>query len=298
MSDEEALSEEILKILRQAGLKSDIIVYPRDRRSIDVVGHLDNNTLLLKTIIDVSRITRDEINDLKKTRAVYGSSTMIIAIENNNVELENDVIYYKYSNIIITPKTLEKYLTRKEKPLVACIRGTYVLRLNPEKLREKREDAGLSKGILADMLGTSKKAIYMYEKGDIYISLDKGIKLASLLGEDVFEELDLISESIKLQSDIEKESSPRDNVEEALYKLTNALKCLFANFTRLPIDIVIKGRNTISIVKADEREKDISEKVEYAGKIAENVNTKLLLIKSNRDILEVKRVIMRDLKNK
>ncbi|MEM4717373.1 MAG: helix-turn-helix domain-containing protein [Desulfurococcaceae archaeon] len=298
MRDEEALSEEIVKILKQAGFKSDIIVYPRDRRSIDVVGHLDRNTLLLKTIVDASRITKDEINDLRKTRAVYGSSTMIIAIENNNLELENDVIYYKYSNVIVTPKTLEKYLAKKEKPLVSCIRGTYVLRINPEKLREKRENAGLSKGLLADILGTSKKAVYMYEKGDIYISLDKGIKLASLLGEDIFEELDLISESINLQNDIEKDSSPRDNIEEALYKLTTVLKCLFTNFAHLPIDMVIKGRNAISIVKADEKKKDTREKVEYAEKIAENVNTKLVLIRSGRDILEVKRIIMRDLKNK
>lgn len=288
---DEALAEEILSTLRRAGYKSELIEYPREHRSIDIAGYSSDKRILLKASYDVSNITRHELDDLRKARLIYRASTIIIGVRENNAELEEDVVYYKHNNIVVTPETFEKYITRREKPLVARIRGTYVLKINPEKLKARREETGLSKGSLAEILGTSKKTVYMYERGEIYISLDKGLRLASLLGEDVFDEFDILEEKDIPDADLREETTPRDKIEEALLKLTRSMQCLYTSFYRMPIDAVVKMREALSIVKKSMDNRDAEEKIEYARKLAESVGTRIFIIRSPRDVAEIKKLI-------
>lgn len=291
MNKENNLVEEVLGIVKRANYRADLILYPKESRSVDIVARStsQNNTIVLKIIDDAKNLSKQEISDLKKVRLTYQTPTIVIAKEYQGDVLDDDVVYYRYNNVVITPRTLESYLVRNERPIVACIRGNYVLRINPHKLRERKEELKCSRGILADVLGTSKKAVYMYERGEMYISLDKGIRLASLLGEDVFEEIDILKEGA-VEDQGREESLPRDQIEDALYKIALNLKQLFINFLRLPIDVAIKGKLVVTVVKKSTNGSE-KEKIEYAERLAENVNTKIFVVGSLRDINEIKKLI-------
>jgi len=257
-------------------------------RSVDVVARLGDKALIIKVVNDASKLTRQEISDLKKARIAYNASTVIVAHEDRSEKMEDEVVYYKYGSIIITPGTLEQNLVKNEKLIVAYIRGNYILKINPEKFKKKLEETRISRGAIADALGISKKAVYMYERGEMYITLEKGLKLASLLGEDVFDEFDIFNESITEESPGEDLAlKPRDEVERILYKIASNMRKTLVAFSRMPVDIVLKGRTCISIVKENVYE-DLREKIENAGKLAEKINSKLILVKSPRDVLQLK----------
>jgi len=45
------LVEEVLKIVKKAGFKADLILYPRENRSVDVVARLGDKALIIKVVM-------------------------------------------------------------------------------------------------------------------------------------------------------------------------------------------------------------------------------------------------------
>lgn len=292
--DSENLVEEIYSIARRSGHEANLILYPKDSRSVDIVMRTNGDSLFIKAVYDASELNRSEKIDLKKVKKAYTASTAVVSIKDRGVDLEDDVIHIRHGIKVVTPKTLEKYILKGEKPMVACIRGNYVLKLNPRKFKEKREMYGYTRGVLAEMLGVTRKAIYMYESGDMFISVDRGVELASLLGEDIFDEFDLRSEDLEnKREEGESGSIPRDNIERAIFKVATHYGHTFVNFSRIPIDIVVKGRMALSIVKEVSGEGTSREKVEYAEKIVNVVNTPILVVRTSHDLKELKRMLER-----
>jgi putative transcriptional regulator len=289
MKDE--LLEEVLGIIKKAQSKGDLILYPREGRSVDIVTRVQNKALLLKVTENLDELSKQEVLDLKKARVAYDAYTVIIAQRDEKGDLEDEVVYYKYDNVAVTPKTLEDYIVKGQKSLVAYIRGNYVLKINPEKLRERASESGISRGELADLLGISKKAVYMYERGEMHIVLEKGVKLASILGEDIFEEFDIFRDT-RLHGKVNVGSMPRDEVENALYRVASTMRKLCISFSRMPVDVVLRTEKPISIVKETGMDSN-REKVENAEKIAENTNTKLFIIKTPGDVIHLRRIIQR-----
>jgi len=277
---ESSLVEEVFDVLKRAGYQADLILYPREERSVDIVASSGGKPLFLKIVQDAKEISKHEISDLKKIRAAYDTSTVIVATRHYNKELEDDVVYVKYGSNVITLKTLENYLIKREKPLVACVRGNYILKINPQKFRQRREELQCSRGMLADILGTSRKTIYMYERGEMYISVDKALRLASMMGEDIFEEFDPVQGILEYTK--EENSTPRDSVEELIFQLAKRMGHMFLNFTGLPVDIALKGEIKVSVVKDDPNYLD--EKVKYAEKIATATKAAVFLVRSKHDI--------------
>ncbi|MEM0249263.1 MAG: hypothetical protein QXG15_00525, partial [Desulfurococcaceae archaeon] len=81
-------------------------------------------------------------------------------------------------------------------------------------------------------------------------------------------------------------------VEEAVFRLARDLGHAFLNFIRLPVDAAVKGNTTVSIVKGDVQ--DLTEKVEYAEKIATLANTRVFLLRSYKDLRELRRLLEGD----
>jgi len=288
---EDELLEEVLGIIKKAQSKGDLILYPREGRSVDIVTRVQNKALLLKVTENLDELSKQEVSDLKKARVAYDAYTVIIAQRDEKGDLEDEVVYYKYDNVAVTPKTLEDYIVKGQKSLVAYIRGNYVLKINPEKLRERASESGISRGELADLLGISKKAVYMYERGEMHIVLEKGVKLASILGEDIYEEFDIFRDT-HLHGKVNVGSMPRDEVENALYRVASTMRKLCISFSRMPVDVVLRTEKPISIVKETGTDSN-REKVENAEKIAENTNTKLFIIKTPGDVIHLRRIIQR-----
>jgi putative transcriptional regulator len=244
----------------------------------------------MKITYTTTSLTKDEVLDLKKARSAYSASTIVIAVKNKRGDLESEVVYFKHGSYVITPETLENILFRNEYPLVAYIRGNYVLKINSEKFKRRAKELGLTRGDIAEYLGITRKAIYMYERGEMYIDLEKGLKLANIMGEEIFEEFNPIRDVGELDQTTKELSQPRDALEEALYELASTTGSAFYTFSRLPVDVAIRGRQTFSIVKdiVNEYRED---KIESAERLSENTDAELYVVRSMKDVKRLSKVL-------
>ncbi|MFZ8783382.1 MAG: helix-turn-helix domain-containing protein [Desulfurococcaceae archaeon] len=286
----EELVGETLSALKGAGFVAETIYYPPESRGFDIIAYkTGSKPLVIKVVEDLRRISKIELGDLKKSIKAYSSVPLLVALRDGDGSLEDDVLYEKYGIVILTVKTLEKSISGSEKPIVMYRKGNYFLKINSRVFREKLREYGYSRSELAELLKVTKKAIYLYERGDLLVPLDKGLLLAELLGEDIFEELDITSQTVTVQVEITTSDTPRDKIERSLWRLASKFNKIFLRFNRTPVDIVVKNENlTIAITKATFTSSPlVRSKIENAEKIADLVNTPLIVIKSHADIKHV-----------
>ncbi|MEM1828328.1 MAG: helix-turn-helix domain-containing protein [Desulfurococcaceae archaeon] len=294
-SDISETAEYIVNIMRNAGYVADTISYPSKNRSIDIVAYSNSKRVFLKTINNAEELSGAEIRDLKKIDAIYTAKVVIVANMDNKKKLEDDVVYCKSGINMVTPQTLENYVLKGEKPFIANIRGNYVLKIDPRKFQEKRRELNLTRGEIASILGLSRKSIYLYEHGEMMVSLNRALKLAELLGEDMFCEFDIFSENVGEEhrySSIESTMDiPEDNIEQFLWNIARRFNYMFVKLSRTPMDIVIKGNKSLVIVKEGRN----MEKIENAEKIAKAMSSRLISISSLKDLEKIKNIIISEL---
>ena len=290
----EELLEETLTTLRRAGFTVDTISYPPEERGFDLVAYKeDSRPVLLKVSESLKHVSKIELEDLKKSIRAYNVISLIVATRSGNTSLEDDVIYEKQGVPALTTRTLEKSLSTREKPIVIHRKGGYFLKVNSRVFTERLREYGYSRGELAEILRVTKKTVYLYERGELLVPLDKGLLLAQLLGEDIFEELDPAKLLSMLSEEAIISDTPRDKIEESLWRLASRLNKLFLSFTRTPVDVVVKNNaTTLVVAKATYRNGSLERKIEDAEKIADIVNAPLIVVKSESDIKQVESVLL------
>lgn len=285
----EEILDNILRNLKKAGFVVENINYPENKRSIDVIGLYNNSRIMIKVTVDATHISDIEVSDLKKASQAYNASSIVVSRKYRKKEMDPEVVYKRKGINVVNEELLEKYVVKNEKPLVYEAQGNYLVRINPEKFREKRIELGLSLGELADKIGVTRKAIYNYEHGKIGVTINTAIKIAEIMGIDVFEPVDLFKpEKIK----VKEEFSPRNKIEELLYRACSLRGLKLYKLLRTPIDYVLKGaRNPISIINYRKDPEKIRVKVEEATRIARITGSKEIIIRNINDVKEIKKYL-------
>jgi len=184
----------VLALLYRYADEIAVLEYPRrmERRSIDLAVQLrDGRRLLVKVAIDASQVPRSEVVELVSLAGVMGVAPLIVAREKAGEPLLEGVVYERSGVRAVSPETLDAVLSGREQVFIYETRDTFRVSIDPEKLREKRLEKGMSLGDLALYLGVSRKAAYEYEKGAMEPSLEKAEKLVGLFGEDIVRPVDI-----------------------------------------------------------------------------------------------------------
>ncbi len=171
-----------------------VLEYPKrmERRSIDLaVRFPDGKSLLVKITVDVESIPKSEVTELSSLATVLGVAPLIVAKKKAGVPLLEGVLYEKYGARVLNLETLENILSGKEDVYVYESRDSFRVSIDPEKLKERRMERGLSLGDLALILGVSRKAAYEYERGTVEPNIEKARRLIEALGEDIVKPLDV-----------------------------------------------------------------------------------------------------------
>ncbi|MET1159836.1 MAG: helix-turn-helix domain-containing protein [Thermoprotei archaeon] len=283
--DLETLVENSLEIFRKAGFVAEAINYPSTRRSIDLVGAGSKHKIVAKIAIDTRHLSSMELFDLKKAAKAYNASPLIISLMDNKREIEDDVVVKKSGIYVVSPELLRNYLLSNEKPLVYREKGVYLVRVNPVKFRKRRLELNYSLGALALEIGVSRKAIYEYERGSTSLAINTAVKIAEILGEEVFEPIEILDPSIveNTPSDI-----PTNKLEKELKTLCRSSEeCEFYKLVKTPIDYIIKDEEetySFTLIRYGEARIKASEAI----RIAQVVKTREYIIKSEKDIEELK----------
>ncbi len=286
----EEILENTLSSLRKAGFIVESINYPEDKRSIDIVGLYGDSRIIIKVTLDASHVTDVEASDLKKASKAYNASPLIVSRRYRKRRLEPDVVYKRKGLSIVSEELLESFINRNEKPLVYEAQGTYLVRINPEKFRKRRLELGLSLGELAERIGVSRKAIYDYEHGKFSVSINTALKIAEIMGEDVFEPIDIFRcEDIRFR----EEFIPGNKLEEFLQRISLLKGFKIYKLLRTPIDYILKKNmhRSLSIVYYGRDEANRRVKVLEAERIVRITRSKELLVKDISDLKELEEYI-------
>lgn len=109
--------------------------------------------------------------------------------------LEDDTVYTRYTIVAVTQKTFENVVLRNVRPLIQASPGGYHVEIDGEALKQRRQKLGLSVGEVADMVGTSRRTIYGYERGLAKASVPAAYNLVWSLGIPVARSVDIFQQS-------------------------------------------------------------------------------------------------------
>lgn len=258
-----------------------VIDYPHsiDRRSIDMAVMLRNNkVLLVKVTLDLKQLPKNEAAELSSVASTFNVPAIITALYNRGSPLIDGVVYEKMGLLAVSPDTLEGVLSGSEQLYVYASKESFKVKVNPEKLRERRTAMNMSLGHVASYLGVSRKAVYEYEKGSMDPTVDKAEKLVRLFGEDILDEIDIFNPPKPLQ----RESLKPSTIEEARLADELAMKGLNVVHTRRTATDVIAASKKIKITAIVERQREslstLVERAEYAAKLAEAVDAETIAL--------------------
>jgi len=152
--------------------------------SFDLVLRLKEKILLIKITPNVGLLTEEVSNALIALAKYTNAYPLIISLYNRNEKIEDGVVYTRHSLPVVSPSTFISYIENEEEPLVKAGPGGFYVNLDSEKLRKIREEKMLSLGDIANAVGTSRRAVLMYESG-MSASVDTALKMEEFLGEEI-----------------------------------------------------------------------------------------------------------------
>lgn len=141
------------------------------------------DTLLLKVLENVDSIQKEQAANLKVLAQTLVASPAIIGLWTRRERLCNDIVYDRFDIPTFTPHTLENVLVKDIWPFICRFRGGFFAEIDPDRLRAKREQLGLSQSQLARKAGVTKKNIYEHESKRMPTRYDTVKRLERIVGE-------------------------------------------------------------------------------------------------------------------
>ncbi len=279
----EVLMERVARTLRRHGYRYAVIGYPPSRtRCIDIVAWSSGKKrIFIRIAEDAADLSSNSIKELRALSSSLNAAPVVVASRIRGVELEDYIIYEKYDTPTVTATTLEEAL-REDGFYVWFRRGEYYVKVDPEKLRSKRLEKGLSLGDIAYTIGVSRKTIYEYERGSMDPTLPQAEKLVNIFGEDIMVPVNLFRDA---EVDPEEYGRPHSRLEGELLESLRSRGYRAAHASRAPLDIAAsrEGRS-ITIVVKHGYDKNIYERSIEVVELAETIRAEAVALVDKKDL--------------
>ncbi|MCD6096469.1 MAG: transcriptional regulator [Thermoprotei archaeon] len=272
----EELIEEVAKSLKREGFKVKQCI--EEDICFDIVAKRDRRAILIKAVDNVDSVSRIQANDMKKVSYALNTAPIIVGLRSRRGELIEGIVYERYGVRALRPETFDKAIRGKELPIAIVKRGGILVKINGHKLRKIREEEGLSLGEIASRVGVTRKAIYEYERGTMYASLEVAIRLEEELSQRLIEPIDVFGWECK--------EIPRDEEEEDVLvlrtkRILEEYGLRTVSIKRAPFNIAASdNRKERKIVLQARREIDprIVKRIRLMIEVAEIVDAKSLIV--------------------
>lgn len=219
------------------------------RSSVDMVAKRGEEIFIIKFLGNAEALKPHHAEDMRKLAYVLEGRAVVLTEKSRYGKLQDGVIYRKYGVAVMNKETFKHMLEGKK--LALYKKGKKVVRINGGELRKRRTAKGLSLQALAEMVGTTKETIYRYERGQP-ASLETAKKLEEILGPGLIMEEPM---DVKIEVHLPYPFTVLSYLCERV-----------ANFSRLPWNVLSRGRTVISFVK---RGTDVRDLEEGRGKVYE-----------------------------
>ncbi len=165
--------------------------------------------IFAKTLKNIDSLREGQASRMRELSSATGSRVVIVGEKTSSERLEEGVVYRRYGLDAVSPQTFFS-LMDGDFPLEMRKRGGKYRIIDPEKLRARRVELGLTQSKLAEIAGTTKKTIYMHERKEIAAESELVSRIESVLGK--------VSKPARF-SRHEKPSSRRSRVDAGLFDI-------------------------------------------------------------------------------
>ncbi len=211
-STRERSIERIRELLERAGF------YVADTHAIrptsfDLAARRDATLLLVKVLKNIDALDSEEATRLRELGRLFPAITVVIGQTSGAAELDAGVVYTRYGVPIVNEETLQEFLEKALPPFLYASPGGTFAQVDGARLRQLRDERGLSLGTLAGIAGVSRRAIQLYEEGAGAEALVIE-RIENFLGETVVRPIDLFDWASRTRNDASEEK-PEEGRKEA-----------------------------------------------------------------------------------
>jgi len=155
----------------------------------DIVAKKNNQTFILKIYDNIDSLRPEQAREMIKVAELFGARPLIIGRCSKVLQLQKEVLYERHGIPTLRVETFQSLL-EGNLPLVKYFKGRNIVELDSEKLKQKRNSAGLSLQQAADQIEISKEALHHFEHG-ASTSLETAEKLEEFYSCSLIKELTL-----------------------------------------------------------------------------------------------------------
>ncbi len=244
------IMEEVENILEKGGFE-----YCTYDGCFDIAATRDF-TLFLKILGNVDSLQERQARNLKILSRDFSATVAVVGIRTRRENLENNIIYDRFEIPTFTPSTLENIILNDIFPFLYRFRGGVFAEINPAKLKDARENAGLTQKQLAEKAGITKKNVYEHEharKKALYSSVRK-----------IEKEVGNVTDPLVLRTDFSNiVNGPKDRFEKMVYDDFKRIGFSTDSVSQTPFNIVAKSQRIMIVSKADKNKKRIEKDIPH-----------------------------------
>ena len=255
-------------------LKKGFIVKNLKSNCFDILGRKGTNILLLKILEDANSITREYANNMNSI-SVYINATPLIISEKAGQMLEDNIVYQRFGIHTINLHTLSNCIDNKF-PFIKRSHAGLIASVIGRKMKEKREELGISQNAMSKILGVTGRMVSKYESGSSEVTLQKAIKIYDVFGQNVFYKLNIFK----------TEEEPLSNASTDYSQKYVEIGFEATDTTKTPFDIIAKKDNHIIITEIGDNPNPDSQAL---SRLIDAQNLVIFENKRPRDIKSIKR---------
>jgi putative transcriptional regulator len=148
----------------------------------DLVARKDESIIFIRVQPDIGSLSTNDSTELKAISESFSAPCLLIGEEAREKPLQDDTVYTRHDVLAITPRTFDNVVLHGIRPLIQANPGGYYVEIDGESLKRRRQELGLSAGEVAEMVSTSRRTIYGYERGMAKASVTGAYNLIWALG--------------------------------------------------------------------------------------------------------------------
>ncbi len=163
----------------------------------DLAARRGESLVFIKVQLDIGSLSANDSTELRAISDSFSAPCLMIGEQAREKTLQDDTVYTRHDIMAVTPNTFKNVVLHNVRPLIQANPGGYYVMVDGESLKRRRQELGLSAGEVAEMVKTSRRTIYGYEKGMAKASVMAAYNLIWTLGIPVAKSVNILEKPKK-----------------------------------------------------------------------------------------------------
>lgn len=241
----------------------------------DIFARRNVLLLLLKVLKNIDSLSEGHAREIASIGNLLCASPLIVGEKTRTSEMEDGVVYGRYSIPAVTVDTFEDILLGGILPMIFTARGGYYVKIDGLLLQEIRRQRGISLGAVAENIGVSRRSVLNYENENTCMTLKTALRLEEFLDESMARPINLFF--------IPKMSDFADEIHDEFER--NSLKTLMElgfevyPIKKAPFNALTKDGGSVMITKLTKTSpKGVSKSAKIIKSISDTAKTEAFFV--------------------